>query len=249
MMLLELAFVILGAALFGIFLILGRRASQRPNPLRPIEAFDRLPAMIGEAVESGRRLHLSLGSGVLGQADTATTLAGLTAAGQVAAQSIASDRPPVITSADGSTMLLAHDVLKSIYRQQNVVERFDPGAAQVPGLSPLAFSAALAPLVRDEAVAGSVVIGALPPEIALLAEASQRAGAPLLAGSDNVTTQAVLYAAADETLLGEDVYAASAYLGRGRPALASLRTQDLLRVFVIAAILIGVTLKTLGFLP
>ncbi len=249
MTVLELAFLVLFALLIGLFLALSRRPKARPAVLRPLAALEQLPATIGEAVESGRRLHLSLGSGIIGQADTATTLAGLNIASQVAAQAVVSDKPPVITSADGTAMLLAQDSLKSIYRQQNAAERFDPSAAQVPGLSPLAFSAALAPLVRDEAVAGNVLIGALPPEIVLLTEASQRAGAPTLAGSDNLTAQAVLYAAADAALLGEEVYAAGAYLNRQPAHLASLRAQDVLRLILVLTILAGVTLKTLGLLP
>lgn len=246
---LELGFVLIFMAVYGLYLVLGRPRAGRPAALRPILALDRLPGLVNASVESGRRLHLSLGSGLLGQPETAATLAGLNAALPAAAQSLAGDRPPVITSADGSTALLAGDALRAVYRQQNAADRFDPAAVQVPGLTPLSFSAALGPLAADEAAAGSVVIGALPPEAALLAEASQRAGAPLAAGSDNLTAQAVLYAAADHTLLGEDVYAAGAYLSRGPAALASLRAQDAARALLAAVILIGAALKTLGLLP
>lgn len=248
MNLLGLAFLFLFSLLIGVFLLLGRRKTARTPAVRAIPALDRLPDMIGEAVESGRRLHLALGHGVLGQADTATTLAGLTAAGQIAPQAVVSDKPPVITSSDGSAMLLAQDVLKAVYREQNALERFDAGAAQVPGLSPVTYSAAAAALVKDQAVAGSVLIGPVGPETALLAEASQRAGAALLAGTDNLAGQAALFAAAD-ALVGEEVYAVGAYLGHNRAHLASLRAQDVLRVILILAILGGVTAKTLGLLP
>jgi hypothetical protein len=245
---LELGFLVLFALLIGLFMVLGRRKTARPAGLRRIEAFDRLPATVGEAVESGRRLHLSLGNGVIGQADTATTLAGLTAATQTAAAAVVSDKPPIITSADGSAMLLAQDALKAVYRQQNAEERFDAGAARVIGLSPVSFSAALAPLVKDEAVAGNVLIGAVGPEAALLAEAGRRAGAPTLAGSDNLAAQAAFLAVAEDTLLGGDLFAAGAYLEKVPAHVASLRAQDVLRVILILAILAGVTAKTLGLL-
>ena len=82
MTVLELAFLVLFALLIGLFLALSRRPTARPAVLRPLAALEQLPATIGEAVESGRRLHLSLGSGIIGQADTATTLAGLNIASQ-----------------------------------------------------------------------------------------------------------------------------------------------------------------------
>lgn len=241
-----LAFLILFGLVLGVFIVLNRRRAARPPLLRPIPAFDRLPEILGEAVESGRRLHLSLGSGVIGQADTATTLAGLTAAGQVAAKAVASDRPPIVTAADGSAMLLAQDGLKQVYRQQNALERFEPGAARVAGLSPMSFGAALTPLVQDEAVAGNILVGPAGTESLLVAEAGQRAGIATLAGTDNLAAQAAFFAVADHSLLGEDVFAAGAYLGRARAHLASLQAQDWMRLVLIGAIVLGALAKTFG---
>ncbi len=49
--------------------------------------------------------------------------------------------------------------------------------------------------------------------------------------------------------LGEELYAAGAYLGAGGAHSASLRMQDILRWVLVAAILIGAILKLLGILP
>ncbi len=70
-----------------------------------------------------------------------------------------------------------------------------------------------------------------------------------LAGSDNLAAQAAFLAAAEDTLLGEDLFAAGAYLGKSSAHVASLRAQDVLRVILIVVILLGVTAKTLGVLP
>lgn len=247
--LLALGFLFLFATLLGLFVVSARRNSARPATLRSVEAYESLPGLVGEAVESGRRLHLSLGSGVIGQADTATTLAGLTAVGQIAAVAVVSDKPPVITAADGSALLLARDTLKQVYRQQNAAERFDGEAARVAGLSPLSFGAALTPLLHDEAVAGNILIGPIGTEAVLLAEAGRRAEVPTLAGTDNLAAQAALFPAVEQPLIGEDVFASGAYLGRAPAHVASLRAQDVMRLIVVGVILAGVVLKTLGFLP
>lgn len=232
-------------ALLAFFFILTQRRGARSIGLREVEAWKQLPGLIGAAVESGRRLHLSLGHGALGQPDTATLLAGLNTVSQVAAVTVVSDKPPVITTADGATALLAQDLVRQAYRQQNAAEQYRDDAARVAGLSPLSFSGALTAVVKDDAVAGTVLIGSVGPEAVLLTEAGGRAGAPTLAGSDNVTGQAVLFAAAEHALLGEDVYSAGAYLSRAPAHVASLRAQDVMRWLIVGAMLAGIVWTTL----
>ena len=67
-----------------------------------------------------------------------------------------------------------------------------------------------------------------------------------MAGTDSIPAQAVLYATADEPLLGEELYAAGVYLGAGPAHLASLRMQDVLRWVLVAAMVIGAVLKLAG---
>src|SRR5262249_10206017 len=162
----------------------------RQRALRPIEAFQSLPTTIGQAVETGQRLHISLGSGAIGTADTAITVAGLTVLDQISAAAAVSDRPPVVTTANGPSMLLGQDVRHSVYVRQNAEARYDPESARVAGLTPISFGAAQTTLPKDEAVAGAVLIGAVGTEAVLLAEGGQRAGVTTLAGTDNLTTQA-----------------------------------------------------------
>ncbi|MGD9099412.1 MAG: hypothetical protein PVF45_02950, partial [Anaerolineae bacterium] len=70
---------------------------QRPPALRPIAAFDALPGQTGRAAESGQILHLSLGTGSVGDSDTVASLAGLSALAHLAEQGVATDTPPLIT--------------------------------------------------------------------------------------------------------------------------------------------------------
>lgn len=236
----------LGLILALTFLV--RRRGARSIPLREVEALQNLPNIVGEAVESGRRMHLSLGSGGIGQADTITVLAGLSTATPIAAVTAISDKPPVITTADAVTMLLAQDTLRQVYREQNAQERYSEEAARVAGLTPLSFGAALTPLVKDEAVAGNVLIGPVGTEAVLLTEAAQRAGVATLAGTSDLTAQAALFAAADQPLIGEDVYAGNAYLTRGEAQVASLQAQDVVRLVLIAGMILGVLAKTFGLM-
>jgi hypothetical protein len=224
--------------------VLARRSGWRPRVLRRIDAYDSLPTTVGQAVETGRRLHVSLGTGLVGTADTAATVAGLTMLDQISAAAAVSDRPPVVTTSDGAAMLLAQDTLRSVYSRQNALARYDPESAEVAGLTPLSYGAAQTSLPSDQAVAGAVLIGTIGQEAVLLAEAGSRNGVTTLAGTDNLTTQAMLFASADHPVIGEDVFAGAAYIG-GQPAhVASLTAQDMLRVAIVIVVIVGVVVQS-----
>jgi len=236
--------VVLGLLILALT-VLARRANGRPRVLRPIDGYQNLPATVGQAVETGQRLHISLGSGAVGTADTAITVAGLTVLDQISAAAAVSDRPPVVTTANGPAALMAQDVLQSVYARQNALARYDPESAQVAGLTPISFGAAQTSLPRDEAAAGAVLIGTVGSEAMLLAEAGQRAHVTTLAGTDDLTTQAMLFAATDHPLLGEDVFAGAAYIGGRSQHVASLTAQDVARLAISFIILAGVAVWSL----
>jgi hypothetical protein len=84
------------------------------------------------------------------------------------------------------------------------------------------------------------------PEIGLLADTSERMQAHIIAGTDNLLAQAVLYATSRSPLIGEEFFAAGAYTQGTVIQNASLKTQDILRVLLVIGIVIGSILKMAG---
>jgi hypothetical protein len=82
--------------------------------------------------------------------------------------------------------------------------------------------------------------------VALLTEAAERSGSLTIGGSDQLQAQAVLYAAAQEPLIGEEVFASGAYLGVEPAHVASLRVQDIFRWALIIIILLGAAARLVG---
>jgi hypothetical protein len=64
-------------------------------------------------------------------------------------------------------------------------------------------------------------------------------------GANAVDVQPFMAATADHVLLGEEMFAAGAYLSGDPDQVASLRAQDVLRVAMAVAIVVGVVVKTL----
>jgi hypothetical protein len=100
--------------------------------------------------------------------------------------------------------------------------------------------------VRSERVNTNILLGNFGPEVALLTEASDLQNAFTLAASDALATQAVLYATAQEPLIGEELFAVPAYLQAGPVYQASLQVQDILRWVVIVLLILTALLAVVG---
>jgi len=237
--------ILILAALLLLFLTFMRRKS--PAVFRSIEAYDRLNRAVGLAVEKGTRLHISLGRGSLFTSRGGSALAALAMLRRLAERTSVSDRPPIATSGDASLAILSQDTLQSSYRSAGAEEQYRFTTGRVTGLTPFSYASGTIPTVHDEDVSTNVVIGDLGAESALIAEAADRENTDLIAASDNLSAQSILYASSQDPLIGEELFAAGAYVGAGPAHEASLQVQDILRWLVILAILGGAALKFLGF--
>jgi hypothetical protein len=240
-------FILFCLALIIFFIIIGRN---RPKiSLRSIQAYNHFRREVDLAVEAGKRLHISLGRGSINDLQGGAAFIGLTILDRCARAASNSDRPPVTTSGDGVIAILSQDTLQSTYRSLATEQRYDPANARLTGLTPMAYAAGAMPVIHEEHISANIFAGHFGTEIALLAEAGGRNHSLTVAGSDSIPAQAVLYATSDEPLLGEELYAAGAYLGASVAHSASLRMQDVLRWVLVAVIVVGAVLKLVGIIP
>ena len=235
--------VIAAVALFVLAVPLRSRVRR---VFRIIPGIVRLRRAIGLTVENGRRLHVSLGQAGLTGASGAVSLAALSTLDRIAALSMISDRPPIATSGEGSLSILSQDELRAAYRDGNALEQYDPNRGRLGGVTPLSYVAGTLPVIRDEQVSTNILVGNFGPEVGLMTDAAFRQQAFVVAASDSLPAQAVIYAAAQEPLIGEELFSVPAYLQAGPFHVASLQVQDILRWVVIALMLGGIILKLLG---
>lgn len=238
-----------GIVFFSAALMLGLLLLHRKTPFvfRDIPAFTRLRQAVGLVVEDGSRLHVSLGHGALTTPQSASALAGLALLRRLADLTSAGDQPPIVTSGDATLAILSQDTLQAAAKFSEQAS-FDPTTGRLTGLTPFSYAAGAIPVIRDENVSANLLMGNFGVEVALLTDAVERENTFVLAGSDNLTAQAVIYASVQEPLIGEEIYAAGAYVESGPLDTASLTVQDILRWLIIAAILVGALLTLAGVL-
>lgn len=234
--------------LFLVWMIAMRwlRRKAPPRGLRPIQAFERLQRAIGLSVEDGTRLHLSVGRGSLIGPESAIALAGMALLQRIIRIISVSDRLPVISAGDGALSILGRDAMQNAYREIGEAAQYDPQAGQFTGPTPFSYAAGALPILMDDQVSASLVVGHVGPEAALLAETAERKGSLTVGGTDDLTGQAVFYVMVPEPLVGEEAFAGGAYLQAGEMHAASLSVQDVFRWVLTGLILLGVLFKIMG---
>jgi hypothetical protein len=239
-----LGFIILALLLFAV-------ASYRVGGpyrlnLRPIAAFDFIRHVVIEAAESGHGMHLSVGTGSVGSTASAETLAGVNAARVVAGRAATAGVPFVMTTASPVALPLLQSAGEQAYAAAGAAEDYRASSVRFAGDDRTAYAVTATDVLQHEDITTSVMIGALGDETLFIGERAAANGIMQITGT--ASTRALPYAVvtANHTLVGEEIYAAGAYLS-GRPVQqASLLTQDWLRVVVVAIIILGVVVKTLG---
>ena len=241
---------VLGFAFVGLsaFFLLGLSLIKRKTlpQLRVISALTRMYRSIGLSVEDGTRLLIALGRTSLLTPSGGAPLAGLGMLRHLTERTSLSDRPPVAIAGESALALLAQDTLEAGYQAAGAGEYYEPTSGRLTGMTPFSSIAGAMPILSDENVSSTVMIGHFGLEAALLAEAAERENTFLLGSSDELAAQAALYASAQDVLLGEELFAVGAYLGATPSHTASLTVQDILRWGIIVVLVGGAALKLLG---
>jgi hypothetical protein len=237
-----LGLLVVGFLLYAIVSLLARLGRLRPN-LRRLSAYEALEGQVGEAIESGGRVHVSLAGNSIVDENTATSVASLDLLGVVSERSAISDRPALGTTADATTLPVIGDTIRHAAARKDALEDYDPVAARLVALDPLSLAAGATSLIVDENITANVLIGSFENEAILITEAGSRRGLSQTVASDRLEGQAVGYVAADHPLIGEELYVSGAYLTDKPSRLGSLVTQDVLRWLIVIGIVANVVLR------
>jgi hypothetical protein len=240
------AIVILIVFVAAIYIFTLRVRSGRTPLLRRIRAFDVLQGLPGRAIEAGRDLHLSLGVGSLVNETTADSLAGLAVLDYLAEQAAATGVSPTISMADPTVMLFAQNTLRAAHAGDS--DRAEEAYRHIRWIAPqpAAYAAGVMNILNIDQVEANVMVGSFGDEYLLMGETAARQGMAHIGGTSNPNTLPFIYASAQETLLGEEIYAAGAYLQKRPAHLGSLAAQDLMRWLVALFMLAGIVIASVS---
>ena len=240
---LALGLLILAAVALGLALL--RFPESKAINLRRLPAYDRIKQAVTDAAETGQTLHFSAGTGTIGSAATADTLAGVNAVGALAERAAAAGVSTVVTTSSALVLPVLQNKTEDAYQRAGAAREYDPSQVRFAGEDPFAYAVSVADIFGRD-VGASFVLGSLGDEILLIGERGRMAGVPQVIGTVNSPALPYAVFTANHVAAGEEIYAAGAYLSGRRALVASLVAQDWLRLLVVAAIIVGVVIKTAG---
>ncbi|MBN1260070.1 MAG: hypothetical protein JXB35_05265 [Anaerolineae bacterium] len=247
MPLIALAITFISAVILAVLGI--RHRDRRPSKVGAFPIFRRFPDEVGRAAEEGALIHVTLGSGSLLGEEAMTSVAALESLTALMDLAAAYDTPPIITVGDPTTFLLADDWMRRSYVRIGNAARYRPTLVHFLASNRVAYAAMAASYLYEKGVGANLMLGWFGPEASLLTEAAVRRGAFTIGGTTSPMGLSALYPALKPTRLiaGEELFAGGAEASAQRATYwASLRTQDLLRVFVTVALLVLAGLSFLG---
>ncbi len=214
--------------------------------VRRIAGLDAVEEAVGRATEMGKPIVYVPG---LGSVADIATIASLNILGEVAKKTAQYDSALLVPNRDPIVYTVAREVVKEAYTQAGRPDAFKPDNIFYVTSEQFAYAAAVDGLMVREKPATNFFLGTFWAESLILAETGATTGAIQIAGTDSVFQLPFFITACDYTLIGEELYAASAYLSREPLLLGSLKGQDFGKMLILVVIVLGSVLLLLSKVP
>lgn len=211
--------------------------------IRRIPGLEAVDEAIGRATEMGRSILYVLG---LGSVDNVATIASMTILGQVARRTADYETPLRVPCNDPIVLNVVREMVKASYLDEGRPDAYNEENIFFLTGEQFAYAAGVGGIMLREKPAAVFLQGTFYAESLLMAETGNSIGAIQIAGTDSEHQLPFFIAACDYTLIGEELYAATAYLSKDPMFLGSLRGQDWGKVVIFAAIVIGIILELSG---
>ncbi len=229
--------------LYGTLLMIFLKKAKRGEELtiRPIAGLQAVDDAVGRSTEMGRPLLFVLG---LGTISDLATLAGLAILKRVAMKAAEYETDIIVPCFDPVVMAAAQETVKQGYLEAGRPDLFNEKSVYFLTQDQFGYAAGVDGIIMRQKPGAIFLQGAFFAESLIIAETGHSVGAIQIAGTSSVTQLPFLIAATDYTLIGEEMYAASAYLSRDPNSLATIKAEDWMKVIFIVLILIAVAFET-----
>ena len=211
--------------------------------IRRIPGLNAIDEAIGRATEMGRPILMVPGFSDL--KDDIVPLQALAIFSDIILQSAKFGNKILIPCGYPSVYAVAEEVARESYAAAGRPELFDPDSVRFVSDRQFAFASGVAGMTQRENVAASFLFGNFYAEALIIAESGQQVGAIQIAGTPQTTQIPFFIASCDYTIIGDEYYAASAYISRDPTLLGSLFGQDIVKMSIVAMVILGVIANTL----
>ncbi len=237
--------------LISIYMFRARAGQGRQEDtfIRKISGLSAIDEAIGRATEMGRGVLYIPG---IYDMNEIQTVAGINILGQVAGKTAEMGIPLICPVARPFVMSVAQEVDKQAYLEKGSPDAFRPENINYLTYDQFGFAAGAAGQILRENPGACFFMGSFGGEALILSETGNSVGAIQIAGTAEINQIPFFVTSCDYTLIGEELFAASAYLTKNPKEIGCLKGQDASKAIIIAVILLGAIAATFAqpdFLP
>lgn len=226
------------AVLFALW-----RSRNNPRTIRRIPGLDAIEEGVGRATEMNKPVLYLPGFGDLSDPQTLASMAVLSEVSKATARY---DARLIVADQISYLQPMFEAVVKSGYASQGKLDSFKPEEIRWFSDHYFGYAIAVIGLMFRERVATTVMIGNFAFDALMYAEAGSQAGAIQIGGTANTTQIPFFVAACDYALIGEEIYAAAAYLTKDPVRVATIVAEDWGKWVVAGLVILGAILNTAG---
>jgi hypothetical protein len=231
---------------FGILLVLAmvgfilynisRAGKGKELFIRRIPGLNSVDEAVGRATELGKPIIMVPG---LSDPINAKAMQAINIFSHVTRIAARFANPIIFCCGSASVFTVSQEVIRDVYQQEGLTDRYDVDSVRFISDRQFAFAAGVAGLIVREQAAACFLMGEFYAESLIFAETANSVGAIQVASSTEVSQIPFFVAACDYVLIGDEFYAASAYLTRQPVLVGSLIGQDWCKILVVALVVFG----------
>jgi hypothetical protein len=233
--------ILCGAVIYWI--IHARRG--KPVRVRKIAGLEAVDEAVGRATEMGRSVLFVPG---IQDMNDIQTIAGITVLARVAKTAAEYDAKIEVPTSRALVMTAARETVQASFLSAGRPDLYNEDLIYYVTDEQFGYVAYLQGMMVREKPAACFYMGSFFAESLILAETGNSIGAIQIAGTAQPAQLPFFVAACDYTLIGEEFFAASAYLSGSPEEIGSLKGQDVGKVVVAFGLLVGVLFATLAVL-
>ncbi len=237
--------VLIFALVFSIVILIYTRMAKQGKRLfvRKIAGLDAVEEAVGRATEMGKPVLFIPG---ISEVDEMETIAGISILGRVAKITAQYETPLIVPVRYPMVLAAGQEVVEQAYTEVGKHDAYNKDMVRYVAGEQFAYTATVNGMMMRDRPAANIYMGAFFAESLLLAETGNAAGSIQIAGTARPEQLPFFIAACDYTLMGEELYAASSYLSHEPLLLGGLKGQDFIKIILVALIVIGIVLSTIG---
>ena len=227
---------------FGGILIFYTRKAQRGEKifLRTIPGLKAVEEAVGRSTEMGKPVLFVPG---IQDMDQVETVAGVIVLGHVSKMTARYETPLNVPVSRAIVMKAAREACKESYLVEGRPDMFHEDMVHYVTDEQFAYAAGVNGIMVREKPAACIYMGKFYAESLILAETGNSIGAIQIAGTASQAQIPFFVTACDYTLIGEEFFAASAYLSEKPELVGGVKGQDMIKLTIIAVLIIGLFLR------